>query len=95
MTHPYFEGPTDESSRPQRLSRQLSDIRDLMLDGQWRSLAEIATATGHPEASISAQLRHLRKPRFGAYTVSRRHVEHGLYQYRVEAPTPDSAPQEA
>ena len=67
-----------------RLSTQLQDIVDLMRDGDWRSLPDIAVETGHPEASISAQLRHLRKPRFGAHTVDRRYVGHGLYEYRLE-----------
>lgn len=83
---PYFEGPQDEASRPTRLRNQLLEIRDYMLDGRWRTLEQIATATGHPPASVSAQLRHLRKPRFGGYTVIRRHIQNGLYEYRVEAP---------
>ena len=79
----YFEGPPDEDSRTARLSAQLVAIRDLMLDGRWRTLAEIERATGAPQASISAQLRHLRKRRFGRYVVEKQHVEHGLWQYRI------------
>ena len=45
---------------------QIEVIRDLMLDermrGSWLTLAEIAEVTRYGEASISAQLRHLRKP---------------------------------
>jgi len=80
---PYFDGPSDEPDRDERLGRQLDDIRALMRDGQWRTLAQIETATGHPPASISAQLRHLRKPRFGAHVVNKRHIGHGLYEYQV------------
>jgi len=54
-----------------------------MKDGTWRTLAEISETTGDPPASVSAQLRHLRKPRFGGYTVDRRHMGGGLYQYRL------------
>ncbi|KKL56177.1 hypothetical protein LCGC14_2247980, partial [marine sediment metagenome] len=36
------------------------------------TLCEIEDLTGDPPASISAQLRHLRKERFGAHTVERR-----------------------
>ena len=78
-----FEGPADDDSRTARLTAQLRAIRDLMLDGQWRTLAEIEQVTGFPQASISAQLRHLRKRRFGSYVVEKQHVEHGLWQYRV------------
>jgi hypothetical protein len=62
---------------------QLTKVRDLMLDGQWRSLIEIAAATGSPQASVSARLRDLRKAKFGGYTVERRLLSPGLYEYRV------------
>jgi len=55
---------------------QLEAIRELMLGasltGAWLTLAEIAEATEFGEASISAQLRHLRKPRYGCYRVEKR-----------------------
>lgn len=69
-----------------RLTSQLGRIFHLMRDGEWRTLAGIAHATGDPPASVSAQLRHLRKPRFGAHAVERRHrgaPAEGLYEYRV------------
>lgn len=72
-----------------RLVRQHERIRDLMLDGRWRTLDEIATATGDPAASISAQLRHLRKKRFGSFIVDKRHRgddARGLYEYRLRKP---------
>ncbi len=68
----------------ERLTRQHERIRDLMLDGAWRTLGEISLATGDPPASVSAQLRHLRKARFGAFTVQKRYAGNGLYTYRVE-----------
>jgi hypothetical protein len=43
-----------------------------VVEGDARTLQEIADATGDPHASISAQLRHLRKPRFGAYAIDKR-----------------------
>jgi hypothetical protein len=56
----------------------------------WRTLAEIARATRYPEASVSAQLRHLRKSRFGGYRVRKRlrrgerEFQHGpTWEYRV------------
>lgn len=71
-----------------RLSRQHERIRDLMVDGSWRTLEEIALACGDPPASVSAQLRHLRKPRFGGWTVEKRlrsDRSRGLYEYRLLA----------
>jgi hypothetical protein len=55
---------------------QLQTIRDLMLAaarrGAWLTLGEIAEMTEIGEASVSAQLRHLRKPRYGLHLVEKR-----------------------
>ena len=40
--------------------------------GNWLTLRELSTMTGFGEASISAQLRHLRKPEFGGFRVEKR-----------------------
>jgi DNA-binding Lrp family transcriptional regulator len=82
-----FGGDTYEPDRDrERLARQLRAVRVLMADGSGRTLREVSAAVGAPEASVSARLRDLRKARFGAYTVERRHVERGLFEYRVTAP---------
>lgn len=86
---PRFEGPAyDPALDHARLTKQLGRVFNLMRDGVWRSLQDIASATGDPESSVSAQLRHLRKARFGSYTISkRRRVEGvGTWEYRLEAP---------
>lgn len=69
-----------------RLIPQHERIKAYMMDGRWRTLAAIAAATNTPEASVSAQLRHLRKARFGSHTIEREHIGGGLYQYRMAAP---------
>jgi len=66
-----------------RLEAQRERILNLMIDGEGRTLREIADATNDPEASISAQLRHLRKPKFGSYTVNKCYLGSGLYKYSV------------
>ena len=33
--------------------------------------------------ALAAQLRHLRKERFGAHTIDRKHMGKGLYRYRL------------
>lgn len=66
-----------------RLNRQARDVFDVMRDGMWRSLRDIASLTDHPEASISARLRDFRKPKFGGLTVQRRRLDGGLFQYRI------------
>ena len=69
-----------------RLHDQMGRVKDYMLDGAWHTLAEIAQATGAPEASVSAQLRHLRKQRFGGWIVEKRRRSAGTWEYRLCAP---------
>jgi len=86
---PDFNGPSYAADHDHaRLTRQHERVRDLMRDGRWRSLNEIAASTGDPAASISAQLRHLRKARFGGWIVEKRprlDRARGLYEYRLMA----------
>jgi len=62
---------------PEGDETQLAAIRELTTRasarGIWLTLAEIAEATEFAEASISAQLRHLRKAHHGGYHVEKRH----------------------
>lgn len=82
-----FDGTTfDQGKDGERLSKQLDRVRNLMLDGIWRTLPEIESLTQFPQASISARLRDLRKDRFGAFRVERRRRGVGLYEYRVLPP---------
>jgi hypothetical protein len=84
MTDTRFNGSDYVAARDDvRLTGQLLRIWNVVSDAQWRTLPEISAATGDPEASISAQLRHLRKERFGAHTVEKIHMGNGLYRYRV------------
>jgi hypothetical protein len=66
-----------------RLSAQYVRIFNLMSDGQFRTLNEISSVTNDPEASISAQLRHMRKPRFGSHTVEKTYEGNGIYKYKL------------
>ena len=68
-----------------RLDRQLDRVRDLMSDGRWRTLAQIARQARGTEAAVSARLRDLRKARFGGFAVTGKRCEvDGLWVYRVE-----------
>lgn len=78
----------DQKRDGPRLTDQFHRIFDLMKDGKWRSLGEISAATGDPESSVSAQLRHARKPRFGSHTVEKKHEGDGLFLYRLIPSTP-------
>lgn len=79
-----FEGPPDNAKDFDRLCGQIRRIYDLMKDGFWRSLAEIERETGDPQASVSAQLRHLRKSRFGGHKIEKRRRDgSGTWEYRL------------
>ena len=63
------------------LPTQRELVRDLMVAsskyGLWLTLRQLARLTGYGEASISAQLRHLRKPEYGGFTVRKRCCNEG------------------
>lgn len=69
-----------------RLVGQLLRVYELMSDNQWRTLDEISNKTKDPHASISAQLRNLRKERFGSYIIDKRRRGEGtsgLWEYKL------------
>lgn len=69
-----------------RLTGQLRRVFAAMRDGAWHTLDELSRATGDPAASVSAQLRHLRKVRFGSHQVDKRRrgePRAGLWEYRL------------
>jgi len=86
-------GPAyEERIDNKRIMTQMEIIREFMLgisfNQTYLTLKEIADATKIPEASVSAQLRHLRKTRFGAYRVDKRRRGQ-LWEYIVLSPTED------
>jgi hypothetical protein len=68
---------------------------------RWETLEEICAALERlypgerfPEASISAQIRHLRKPRFGGYDVQRQWKKDiRISEYRIVPPARREAEQ--
>lgn len=80
----HFDGSTYDHARDSaRLGDQMSAVLGLMSDGQARTLAQISSAIGAPEASVSARLRDLRKPRFGGHQIDRVYISRGLFSYRL------------
>ena len=87
MPEAHFNGPVYEPAFDySRLRGQIMRVYECMKDHRWRTLDEIARVTGDPHASISAQLRHLRKERFGSHTIEKRprgDRSAGLWEYRI------------
>lgn len=79
-----FDGKTFEMEKDgSRLATQFLRVLNLMWDGDWRTLAQIAAATGGSEAGVSARLRDLRKARFGRMKVERVRLFGGLFVYKL------------
>ena len=70
------EGSSKQGREPGTTKSQREVVRDVMLlaafHDVWMSLEELAKKTRYPQASISAQLRHLRKPQYGGFVVEKR-----------------------
>lgn len=85
----------DKSLDGKRLAKQFEFIREAMLyANNWKTLQEIEALTGYPQASISAQLRHLRKPQYGSYIVEKRRrgaATSGCWEYLVRRPEADQS----
>ena len=85
-----FDGPTFEPAEDrERLTAQLAHVRELMSDGAWWSIPQLADAlwkSGRKATpqGISARIRDLRKARFGGRTVDRKRVNTaGDHKYRL------------
>jgi hypothetical protein len=65
---------------------QLTRVHNALKGGQWLTLSELNALTGDSVSSISAQLRHLRKPAYGSHTIEKRRrgeTRRGLFEYRL------------
>lgn len=92
LTLPHFSGSTyDHEKDAKRLNTQLGCIADLMGDHEWWTLEQLQRSLVQSfdiwasEASVSARIRDLKKPRFGGHIIERRRVEggNGLHEYRL------------
>ena len=87
MTTTTYGPAYDESKDGKRIKKQHEVIRDFLLQHRsWFTLAELRGLLQYPEASISAQLRHLRKPKFGSYRVEKQRRHGGTWEYKLFPP---------
>ena len=84
-----FDGETyDHDADFERLDSQLERVRYLLTHpvGQWWTLSDLKEQAGGSEAAVSARIRDLRKPKFGALDIQSERFGHkkaGLWHYRV------------
>ena len=81
---PEFDGDDYVSSRDKpRLTLQIHQVRMYMENNDWLSVKQISNYLNFPEPSVSAQIRNLRKKRFGNRVVERRYQGNGLYEFKL------------
>ena len=89
MTGRRFQGSDyDEALDGPRLTGQILRIREAIEGAGYLTLEEIQQRTRDPQASISAQLRNLRKDSNGGHTVDKRRRGKpgaGCWEYRFTA----------
>lgn len=77
---PHFDGADVRPEDHPRLADQLARVYAVLQDGKWWTVAQMAAeirrrfGVSDPEPSLSAQLRNLRKPRFGGHQVERQRL---------------------
>ena len=54
------------------MGKRYDAVKEVMADGDWHTLREVAQLAGYSETSVSAQLRDYRKPHFGHHIVRKR-----------------------
>jgi len=68
-----------------RLTKHLLKVKEIMGDGRWHTIGEVAKLTKCSEAGASARMRDLRKAWAGSHTIERKRVkETGLWVYRMK-----------
>jgi hypothetical protein len=92
MSEPVASPPVaanDGMFQPGRTQREtlLTVLRLAAEYERWVTLAELAASTRFPPASISAQLRHLRKEHYGGWVIEKRRrewvQEEVVWEYRL------------
>lgn len=89
-TSPRFDGSDYDPVFDQtRLTKGIKRVYDALFNGEWWTLRTLSNYTGVPEASCSAFVRHLRKPRFGSHVIEKRRKElgAGTWEYRLVLPS--------
>lgn len=89
---PGFGGKTfDQELDGKRLGRQMQSVYDHMTRAPgWWTLRELEDALHHPQASISARLRDLRKMGLDLQRRRRGNEAKGIHEYKIAAGEPSA-----
>lgn len=75
--------PLDDE-RAEKLTGDLRRVYECLSDGKAWTVQAIAQRLNLPETSCSSHVRHLRKPKFGGFTVKRISLTKGTSAYKLE-----------
>ena len=79
-----FDGADIDQERDDaRLKQQINIIRKRMENAGWLTVQQLSQELGYPATSVSAQIRNLRKDKFGGRYVERRYQGNGLYEFKL------------
>ncbi len=62
---------------------QRAVVLNLLQNSSWCTMRELSVLSGFSQGSVSSRIRDLRMPEFGGYTIERRFVTRGVYEYRL------------
>ena len=83
---PRFGGVTYEPAKDEvRLTKSLQKVKDILSEGRWITLDELARRAGCLQTSASARIRDLKKESFGSHKIEKKRseVSDGLWLYRL------------
>ena len=60
----------------------LKAVKNIMGDGQWHTISEVAKRAKCPENTASATMRSLRRPSYGGNKLEKRY-RYGRFEYRI------------
>lgn len=74
----------DPEKDRERLTCQMKGVLECLLPGKWLTVSELSNKTNYPEPSISAQLRNMRKVKFGGLDIPGRYRKGTrIFEYRL------------
>ena len=82
---PEFKGIGSENGEDrERLTGQFEGVWEIMRDGEYHTIKEVAEKTGEPAQSVGRQIRYIRSKPRGSHVLEREYRGHGIYAFRVD-----------
>ncbi len=95
---PTYNQQLDQKRIMSQMNRVRRELEKAAARGEWLTVQQLSARTAAPECSVSAQIRHLRKPQYGNYTITYRrrkgeeHLGTSEYLMRIKHPGQEQLP---